>query len=307
VSLNLERELRLAAFVSLRAILDKSGGVITREAMNTGFEFRGERIQFASERQGIWRPRQLGKDGAALSLVTVAVRKGVVPRYDDQVGSDAGYFEYRYQGRDPGTWTNVAVRKAAALRLPLIYFYGVTPGLFEAFMPVYVSEDEPERLTFHLSVDAPGIGTGTLFTGGSEAPLKQYATVAAKRRIHQRRFRELVVAAYAGRCTICRLQRAELLDAAHILEDHDARGQPEVPNGLALCRIHHAAYDADILGISPDYLVHIRRDVLAEKDGPMLLHGLQEMDRARIGLPRVEGQRPRKDYLAERYSRFLAA
>jgi putative restriction endonuclease len=53
--------------------------------------------------------------------------------------------------------------------------------------------------------------------------------------------------------------------------------------------------------------VHIRRDVLEEHDGPMLLHGLQELHRVLISLPRVVAQRPNQDYLAERFARFRAA
>jgi putative restriction endonuclease len=108
--------------------------------------------------------------------------------------------------------------------------------------------------------------------GGAEAPLKAYATAAVKVRLHQHRFRELVVAAYGERCTVCRLHHAELLDAAHILEDRDVRGRPEVPNGLALCNIHHGAYDASIMGVAPDRRIHIRADILKEIDGPMLLY-----------------------------------
>jgi len=74
--------------------------------------------------------------------------------------------------------------------------------------------------------------------------------------------------------------------AAHILPDRDERGRPEVPNGLSLCKIHHGAYDTEILGVDPDFKVHIRGDVLDETDGPMLMHGLQELHGSRIGLPK---------------------
>jgi len=80
-----------------------------------------------------------------------------------------------------------------------------------------------------------------------------------------------------------------------------------VPNGLCLCKIHHAAYDANIIGVDPDYLIHVRADVLKEHDGPMLLHGLQEMDGSEIRVPRVSALRPRGEYLEERFERFRAA
>jgi len=172
---------------------------------------------------------------------------------------------------------------------------------------VYVVGDEPGKLTFKVAADAASIGAPRLMTGGAEAPLKAYATAVVKSRLHQHRFRELVVAAYGERCTVCRLHHPELLDAAHILEDRDERGKPEVPNGLALCKIHHGAYDANILGIDPDYHVHVRKSVLEETDGPMLRHGIQEMDGATIVVPGKEEWKPRLEYLEERFARFRAA
>ena len=56
--------------------------------------------------------------------------------------------------------------------------------------------------------------------------------------------------AYHGACAVCSLRHVELLDAAHIIEDKDENGLPELPNGLSLCKIHHAAYDRRFLGIT---------------------------------------------------------
>ena len=82
----------------------------------------------------------------------------------------------------------------------------------------------------------------------------------------------------------------------------------DAQNGLALCKIHHAAYDQDILGISPDRVVHINSDVLAERDGPMLRHGLQEFHRAALRVvPSRAVDQPDPDRLAERFARFEAA
>ena len=62
-----------------------------------------------------------------------------------------------------------------------------------------------------------------------------------------------------------------------------------------------------IVGVDPDCRVQVRRDVLEEQDGPMLRHGLQELDGIRIQLPRATAQRPRADCLDERFARFRAA
>lgn len=82
---------------------------------------------------------------------------------------------------------------------------------------------------------------------------RRYPTRVFRQRLHQREFRERVVRAYQHHCAGCRLRRNELLEAAHIIADADSGGVPSVPNGLALCKLHHAAFDAHLIGISPDY------------------------------------------------------
>ena len=78
-------------------------------------------------------------------------------------------------------------------------------------------------------------------------------------------------------------------------------------NGLGLCKIHHSAYDTQIIGVDPDSVVHVRADVLREIDGPMLLHGIQAVEGTRLILPRRAELRPNRDFLAERFERFRAA
>ena len=305
--MDLDWQLRLAAFDYLNRLRDASGAV-GLEDLEQGFEFRGERIPLINLRRGIWRPKQLGPQAPALSVTTAPPRIGKTPPYDDQVGSDEGWFAYRYEKDDPSTWTNRAVRRAMEEQRPLIYFYGLEPGLYEAIYPVYVVADDPDSLTFHLAPDV--MAALALESRASTAEIevrRAYETREIKVRLHQRRFRELVMRAYHTRCAVCRIRHNPLLDAAHILPDRDERGRPEVPNGLALCKIHHAAFDSHILGVSPDCLIHIRHDILDEHDGPMLQHGLKEMHGARLTVPRADLLRPNRDYLAERFRRFRAA
>lgn len=89
--------------------------------------------------------------------------------------------------------------------------------------------------------------------------------------IHQEEFRVRVLRAYRESCAVCRLRHGELLDAAHILSDKHPKALPIVPNGLALCKLHHAAFDRHILGVRPDLIIEIREDILREVDGPMLV------------------------------------
>ena len=125
-------------------------------------------------------------------------------------------------------------------------------------------------------------------------------------RLHQPAFRARVISAYETKCAICRLGHGRLLDAAHITPDSDEASSTSITNGLSLCKIHHTAYDINIIGIDPDYTVHVRDDVLAEKDGPMLEHGIKEMDQVKIWVPISNETRPDPGRLEPRFLEFTS-
>jgi putative restriction endonuclease len=138
-------------------------------------------------------------------------------------------------------------------------------------------------------------------------PRREYVTATFRRRLHQLAFRERVLRAYQERCAMCRLRHRELLDAAHIVPDQEPEGVPAVSNGLSLCKLHHAAFDSLFVTVNLDYRVVVREDVLDEKDGPMLLHGLQELHGMPIQLPRRAEWLPSRDSLSQHLRRFGAA
>lgn len=301
--------IRLEAFAAMGRLKDLHAGVVPSTVLDEGFEFEGERVAFWNPRRGIWRPARLRNPGAALSVMTAAPVRGREPAYDDEVAADdRGWFGYKYEGDDPSLWTNVAVRAAMTLGRPLIYLYGITPGVYEPLFPAYVVGDDPSSLTFRIQADvSPSVLSTEPSYLAMSAGRREYQTVAAKRRLHQSRFRELVLGAYRKRCSICRLGHTRLLDAAHIIPDHDDRGLPLISNGISLCKIHHSAYDTNIIGISPDLIVRVREDILKEIDGPMLEHGLKKMNGSRISVPTREELQPNKEFLAVRFEGFLAA
>jgi putative restriction endonuclease len=57
--------------------------------------------------------------------------------------------------------------------------------------------------------------------------------------------------------------------------DIEPEGIAAVVNGLALCAIHHLAFDRNLLGIDTTGVVRIADRLLREIDGPMLKTGLQ--------------------------------
>jgi putative restriction endonuclease len=136
---------------------------------------------------------------------------------------------------------------------------------------------------------------------------RRYETVLVKKRLHQEVFRHHVLTAYESRCAVCRLPNPRLLEAAHIIPDRDPRGRPAVPNGLALCRLHHGAFDANLLGVRPDYVVEISRELLDEHDGPTLEYAIKGFDGEPLTVPRRRSDRPDPDLLEERYEEFRRA
>lgn len=213
--------------------------------------------------------------------------------YDDGFSKD-GLLLYRYRGTDPQHPDNVGLQLATQGRTPLVYFHRVVEGRYLTVWPVFIVGDNPAQLTFKVEVDDARYASHDLGPEWSGKPVvveaaearRSYITTTVRQRIHQRSFRERVLRAYQEQCALCRLRHEELLDAAHIIPDGEPDGDPIVPNGLALCKLHHAAFDRQFLAVRPDYLIAVRKDILEETDGPMLIHGLKEMHEKRIILPR---------------------
>jgi putative restriction endonuclease len=295
--------LRQAAFAFLDEQVARHGHVLSLDVLKQGFEFEGARVKLLGP-QGIFKPAAAE---IPLSITTAPQKRSGDRPYDDQWGADG--LQYRYRGDDPDHRENVGLRKAMSGRVPLIYFHGVVPGRYFASYPVFVVGDDRGRLTFTVAVDDSrylSLEPGVVAEAGAEAR-RAYITAVTRKRLHQDAFRVRVLAAYRQCCALCRLRHEELLDAAHIIPDSDPRGVPVVPNGIALCKLHHAAFDQQLIGIRPDGLVHVRADILEEIDGPMLIHALQGMHDKPIIVPKAARDRPNPDFLADRYAKFLKA
>ena len=289
-----DAQVRTATFEWLNSQRSEHGDVLPRVLLAWGFEFGGKRIHLIGP-QGIFKPASLH---IPLSITTSP--KGP---YRDEFGPD-GFLQYRYRETGPDHRDNVGLREAMLNGLPLAYFHGVLPGRYVAVWPVFVVGDSRSGRAFSIAVDDPahlGLSGGV----GEGAQLRRkYVTVQTRRRLHQQTFRERVLKAYQHQCTLCRLRRDELLDAAHIVPDSEPEGVASVNNGLALCRLHHAAFDKFFVGIRPNHIIEVRQDVMAERDGPTLRHAIQGLDGKRIVLPRRKVDHPDIEALSKRYERF---
>ncbi|MFN7973016.1 MAG: HNH endonuclease [Acidobacteriota bacterium] len=300
---DLDARVRTAAFAFLEEQVRLRGEVLRRNVLAEGFVLDGQRVPLVAP-QGIFKPAILPE--IPLTITTAPEVAGRPRPYEDDVGG--GVLRYRYRGTDPRHRDNVGLRLAMTRQTPLIYLFGVVPGEYMPVWPVFVVGDDPRGLTFRVAVDdrdMVSVDDGTA-AEGSDAR-RSYVTAIVLHRVHQAEFRHRVLRAYQLRCAICSLRHEELLEAAHILPDGHPRGEPIVPNGLALCKLHHAAFDRMVLGVRPDLVIELRRDILAEGDGPMLKHGLQHFHEKAIYPPRRVVDRPNPDFLAERYELFRKA
>lgn len=277
--------------------------ILPRSTLETGFEFGGQRVPLVGP-QGIFKPAAI-PGTIPLSITTAPPVQHHDAPYDDEFGY--GHLVYRYRGTDPNHRENVGLRSAIETQTPLIYFHGIVPGSYLAIWPVYIVGDHPEQLAFTVAFDAGDVVQQPEAQLMVEDARRAYAQRVVLQRLHQAGFRERVLTAYRRCCALCRLRHRPLLDAAHIIADGKPRGEPVVSNGLALCKLHHAAFDANIIGIRPDRIVEVRHDVLSETDGPMLVHGLQEVHGSRIWTPRSPELQPTADRLEERYEEFRRA
>lgn len=300
---------RLAAFERLRLLVQLHGGSLPWSVVNEGFVHEGARIHFATKAEGIFKPASMT---GVLSVTTVVPRAGRRAWYHDQLKSEAKLataadgLSYAFNGTDPDSRQNQLLRDARDRQLPIIYFFGVAPAIYEPIFPAYVVEWDPKALSVKLA-PKPLADTATLWTPPNPDE-RRYALRQVKQRLHQSAFRERVVAAYDGRCALTGLPEVRLVDAAHIIPDGDVeRGQPDIRNGICMSRLHHAAYDADLISIDPDHRIHISERLLEQHDGPMLELGLKALKGQLIRMPREDLMKPDPDRLAVRFERFRKA
>ncbi len=307
VDLELDRAVRVAAFNWLNTKKALHGDVLSRAVLAQGFEFQGKRVPILGPK-GIFKPAILSR--MPLSITTIPGGP-----YDDDLRDGASVIHYRYRGTDVQHSDNAGLRMAKETQTPLVFCYRVMPDKYIVSYPVFVYGDDPTTLTFDIQLDDEiGLARYLRTTPGASiaseddsALHRRYVTTSAKRRLHQVAFRERVLNAYETRCALCRLRHGALLDAAHIIPDGEPGGEPEVSNGLALCKIHHAAFDLNYLGITPKFTIEVRQELLEELDGPMLQHGIKAMHGERIVLPKSRDHQPSVARLEARFERFLRA
>ena len=298
--------IRLAAFQHVQGLVAMHDHLTAKE-IKPGFQYQGKRIPLMNPQRGIFKPQQMEY---LLSIKTVYPKPGGRVWYDDQRDVHKRIFEgeevvdYAFMGDNPKAADNRWLREAMENKIPIIYFLGVAPGRYQALLPAYVVGWDPVGLKSRIVF-------GRSELDGYEAPEdaaeRRYILRSVKQRLHQAMFREAVMTAYGSRCALSGLPEPMLLDAAHIISDKDEKlGQPVVPNGIPLSKIHHSAFDAHLIGIDPDYRLHVSDRLQSQTDGPML-EALKRLHGGTIHLPTRRQDMPDRERLALRFKVFEAA
>lgn len=303
-----DQHIRAAAFDAIEKLSRRWSGSVPWRAIAEGFLVGGQRVLFANRPKGIFKPRQMS---AALSIKTGVPRPGRRTWYRDQeidaAGLDGATGLLRYDlargGLDDPS--NRALREAWVRKAPLIYFLGISEAVFRPIFPVWIAD---------LKLEAGETGCALVATDDFELVDSKPARVAREdveasysptttyRRNHQAWFSTLTKAAYQWKCAFSGLPVRALLVGAHIVPDAEG-GPPSVRNGICMSALHHVAFDSHLIGVDPDYRVHVSSQLRGKRDGE-LLEGLKGLDGARLRLPEDRGDWPMRDYLERRFARY---
>jgi putative restriction endonuclease len=296
-----DNAIRQAAFARLLELERVYRDSIPATEIKKGFVYGARKIAFKTM-TGIFKPAVM-QQHAALSITTT-------PRspYDDRETEDEWLYAYRRGGVDSND--NRLLRNAMELRVPVIFFLWTvdSPRAYEAIWPCWIVEDRPEERCVRVQAGrhfVPDLEDLSPVPVDDEIE-RRYVTREVRTRVHQQRFRRAVLSAYNEHCLICRLREPGLLDASHIVGDADPKGVPKVSNGMALCAIHHRAFDSMLMTIDPDYRVLVSEKLLEDSDGPMLEHGIKDFHgKDAMYLPRLAANRPDREALEERLTKFF--
>jgi putative restriction endonuclease len=298
--------MRMAAFQRV-GDLARVEGVVRAKDLDEGFIFEGVRYPLYNPRRGIFKPKEMH---FLLSIKTVFPKPGNRVWYDDQREVHRQIYEgdelidYSFTGADPDAADNRNLRVACEEQIPLVYFLGIRPALYQVVTPVFVTEIDRAGLRARVTVGLPDQSAPDVPSTPIE---RRYALRAVKQRLHQASFREAVIFAYQGRCALSGLPEPLLLDAAHIMADtNELFGQPVVQNGLPLSKTHHAAFDAHLIGIDGDYRIHVSDRLMSLNDGPVL-EDMKKLDGTVLRDPKRERDKADSDRLASRFELFKAA
>jgi putative restriction endonuclease len=128
---------------------------------------------------------------------------------------------------------------------------------------------------------------------------RKITIVSVSKKLRDASFRKRILTAYNFHCAVCGIQ-LRLVEAAHIIPVNHENSTDETRNGLALCALHHKAYDQALVTIVDDYSIQVNRNQTTELQKQKLSDGLEKFSqdlRPIIILPPAVSDRPHAEYI----------
>jgi len=125
-----------------------------------------------------------------------------------------------------------------------------------------------------ILAESKGLGPDDLIKFEEHLPEGKEREALVKVRINQNFFREMVLASYRSKCTVCSLPEPDLLVASHIIpwsKDVSLRMNPR--NGICMCVLHDKAFDKGLITISNDYKLVISKSIKRFHKEPAIQRG----------------------------------
>lgn len=300
-----DSSMRMAAFEQVKKLSAIYTHLPAKE-ISKGFIYKGKSISLVNPR-GIFKPKEMK---FLLSIRTRFLQEGHKPLYEDQIDVHRKIFEgteyinYDFMKRGGAeAKENQLLREAFENQIPIIYFLGIAPSQYQAIVPVFIGDWDRNAQKVKVFF---GRSDRKEIVPPKTSEERRYTLHTVKQRVHQGQFRESILAAYKGRCALSGIPERRLLDAAHIIPDADPEfGQPVISNGLLLSKIHHAAFDRYLIGIDPDYGLHVSKRLLDQNDGPTF-EALKQLEGKKLRLPKRKQDYPDRERLEIRYEKFKA-
>ena len=288
--------IRLAALSQIKKLSECWNWAVPWFEIEKGFHVGGERFQYANRSRGIFKPE--GMD-AALSIKTSFVynEAGKCWHQDQNLGELVSL-----EGSDGLDLKEKEISNSASLKatidrqLPLIYFHGIALDWFQPLAPIWVVNLGSNIIS--LSLEKPERSEIII----PEEIIPSYSMAIHKNRNHQARFSTKVREAYGWKCALSGLPIPKLLMGCHIIPDSEG-GEASIKNGISMSTLHHSAFDSNLIGIDPDFKVHVSPALQNQSDGEVL-DALKRLNGKKLELPQRPKDRPDKSFLEQRFKVF---
>lgn len=129
---------------------------------------------------------------------------------------------------------------------------------------------------------------------GSFDSSKGELTITHSRNKRDPNFRKKVYDAYDNKCAMCGMQ-LELIEAAHIIPHSHEKGTDEVDNGVALCSLHHTAYDRSLIYFDNEFNILMNETKVEYLEKIGLDSGLRKFEKLSFDtliIPENQSMRP---------------